>query len=194
MTWCLVLLIVAALLAGLGSLLVHDRRVVEALQYGQAVTLLAAGAGVVEGVGEGEPVTVGLLLYADALSAWLDLVLAVVGMTGTLFAVGYLDEHFDRGLISLRRFRQFFCLFDLFLAVMLIAVNVEDVALMWIAIEGSTLAAALLIAFERNKAALEAGWKFMILGSVGIGLALFGAIILYYTPEHVRGATSDALR
>jgi len=156
--------------------------------------LLAAGAHVVMEVGTGEPATVGLLLYTDALSAWLDLVLAVVGTTGTLFAVGYLDEQFDRGLISLRRFRQFFYLFDLFLAAMLIAVNVGDVALMWIAIEGSTLVAALLIAFERNKAALEAGWKFMILGSVGIALALFGTIILYYTSEHVLGVTSDALR
>src|SRR3989454_10412308 len=179
MMWALVLLVIAPILAGLGTLMIHDRRVVEALQYGQAVILLAAGAHVVAGVGTGEPATVGLLLYTDALSAWLDLVLAVVGATGALFAVGYLDEQFDRGLLSLRRFRQFFCLFDLFLAAMLIAVNVADVALMWIAIEGSTLAAALLIAFERNKAALEAGWKFMILGSVGIALALFGTIILY---------------
>jgi len=194
MMWTLVLLVIAPILAGLGTLMIHDRRVVEALQYGQAVILLAAGAHVVAGVGTGEPITVGLLLYTDALSAWLDLVLAVVGTTGTLFAVGYLDEQFDRGLISLRRYRQFFYLFDLFLAAMLIAVNVADVALMWIAIEGSTLAAALLIAFERNKAALEAGWKFMILGSVGIALALFGTIILYYTSEHVLGVTSDALR
>jgi hydrogenase-4 component F len=194
MTWSLVLLIIAPLLAGLGSLLVDDRRVVKALQYGQAVALLAAGALVVEKVGRGEPVTFGLLLYTDALSAWLDLVLAVVGATGTLFAVGFLDEQFNRGLLPLRRFRRFFCLFDLFLAAMLIAVNVADVAIMWIAIEGSTLAAALLIAFERNKGALEAGWKFMILGSVGIALALFGTIILYYTSEHVLGVTSDALR
>src|SRR6266704_1023895 len=87
MMWTLVLLVIAPLLAGLGSLLVSDRRVVEALQYGQAVILLAAGAHVVAGVGTGEPITVGLLLYTDALSAWLDLVLAVVGTTGTLFAV-----------------------------------------------------------------------------------------------------------
>src|SRR5881628_621925 len=194
MMWTLVLLVIAPILAGLGTLLIHDRRVVVALQYGQAVILLAAGAHVVMEVGMGEPATVGLLLYTDALSAWLDLVLAVVGTTGTLFAVGYLDEQFDRGILSVRRFRQFFSLFDLFLAAMLIAVNVADVALMWIAIEGSTLAAALLIAFERNKAALEAGWKFMILGSVGIALALFGTIILYYTSEHVLGVTSDALR
>ena len=194
MMWSLVILVSAPLVAGLGSLMIRDRRVVEALQYGQVVMLLAAGAQVVTGAGTDEPATVGLLLYADALSAWLDLILAGVGATGTLFAVGYLDEQFERGHLSLRRFRQFFCLFDLFLAAMLIAVNVADIAIMWIAIEGSTLAAALLIAFERNKASLEAGWKFMILGSVGIALALFGTIILYYTSEHVLGVTSEALR
>src|SRR2546427_7174394 len=193
MMWTLVLLVIAPTRAGRGTLLIPDRRVEGARKSGQAVILLAAGAHVVGGVGTGDPATVGLLLYTDALSAWLDLVLAVVGTTGTLFALGYLDEQFDRGLISLRRFRQFFYLFDLFLASMLIAVNVGDVALMWIAIEGSTLAAALLIAFERNRAALEAGWKFLILGSVGVGLAVFGSVIVYFTVVDCLGVSSGAL-
>src|SRR5512132_3055033 len=126
MTWSLVLLLATPILAGLGSLMLRDRRVVEALQYGQAAILLAAGALVVGEVGTGTSLTFGLILYTDALSAWLDLVLAVVGATGTLFAVGFLGEHLDRGLLSVRRFCQFFCLFDLFLAAMLVAVNVSD--------------------------------------------------------------------
>src|SRR6266511_3155811 len=138
MMWTLVLLVIAPILAGLGTLMIHDRRVVEALQYGQAVILLAAGAHVVAGVGTGEPITVGLLLYTDALSAWLDLVLAVVGTTGTLFAVGYLDEQFDRGIVSLRRYRQFFYLFDLFLAAFLVARDGAGVALGCVESEGPT--------------------------------------------------------
>src|SRR6185295_5086891 len=66
--------------------------------------------------------------------------------------------------------------------------------IMWIAVEGSTLSAALLIGFERSKAALEAGWKYIIVSSVGIAMALFGTIIMYYASEHVLGVTSDALR
>jgi hydrogenase-4 component F len=77
---------------------------------------------------------------------------------------------------------------------MLFAVNVENVALMWIAIEGATLSAAMLIGFERSKEALEAGWKYLILGSVGIALALFGTILVYYSSEHLLGVTSAALR
>src|SRR5438094_9960760 len=108
MMWTLVLLVIAPILAGLGTILIHDRRVVVALQYGQAVILLAAGAHVVMEVGTGEPATGGLLLYTDALSAWLDRVRAVVGTTGTLFGIAYLAEQFHGRLITLRRLRRVF--------------------------------------------------------------------------------------
>jgi hydrogenase-4 component F len=136
----------------------------------------------------------GSYLQADALSAWLDLIVGIVGSTGTLYAVGYMGEEMDRAHLSMRRYTQFFCLFDLYLAAMLLAVNLENIATMWIAIEGSTLSAALLIGFDRTKAALEAGWKYMILSSVGIALALFGTILVYYSSEHLLGVSIEALR
>lgn len=194
MAWPLLLLVGAPVAAGIGSLLVRDRRAVEALQCGQAGALLAASVLVVGLVAADGRADLWQLLHADGLSAWLDLAIGFVGGTGTLYAVGYMGELCDRGQVSLRRFRQFFGLFDLFLAAMVLAVNLENVALMWIAIEGATLAAALLIGFERSKEALEAGWKYVILSSVGIALALFGTILVYFSSEHVLGVTSDALR
>jgi hydrogenase-4 component F len=194
MAWALLLLIAFPILAGLGSLWSRDRRLVEVLQCGQAGILIAAAALVVgQVVAEGQA-SVGLFLQADAMSAWLDLIIGAVGGTGTLYAVGYLGEELDQGRVPMRRYRQFFFLFDFYLAAMLTAVNVDNVAIMWIAIEGSTLSAALLIGFERSKAALEAGWKYVILSSVGIALALFGTILVYYSSEQVLGVTSEALR
>ena len=192
--WPLLMLIAIPVLAGLGSLWSRDRRLVEALQCGQAGILVSAALLVVERVVTEGEASVAPLLRADAMSAWMDLLLGTVGGTGTLYAVGYLGEELDRGRVSMRRYGQFFCLFDLYLAAMLAAVNVENVAIMWIAVEGSTLSAALLIGFERKKAALEAGWKYVILSSVGIALALFGTILVYYSSEHVLGVTSEALR
>jgi hydrogenase-4 component F len=194
MCWPLVLLIVAPLMAGLGSLLSQRRRTIELLQCLQAgvmpvAALLVAGRIITDGT-----VSAGAFVQADALSAWLDLIIGVVGSTGTLYAVGYMGEELDRGHLSMRRYGTFFCLFDLYLAAMLLAVNLENIASMWIAIEGSTLSAALLIGFDRSKAALEAGWKYIILSSVGIALALFGTILVYYASEHVLGISSDALR
>ena len=194
MSWPLVLLVAAPVIAGLGSLLVRQRRAIEVLQCAQAGAMLAAAALVAERVIATGEVSVGGFLQVDALSAWLDLIIGVVGSTGTLYAVGYVGEEMDRAHLSLRRYRQFFCLFDLYLGAMLLAVNLENIAIMWIAIEGSTLSAALLIGFDRSKAALEAGWKYVILSSVGIALALFGTILIYYSSEHLLGVSSEALR
>jgi hydrogenase-4 component F len=156
--------------------------------------MLAAAVLVAEQVVTVGAISARTFFQADALSAWLDLILGLVGSTGALYAVGYVGEEMDRAHLSLRRFGQFFCLFDLYLGAMLLAVNIENIAIMWIAIEGSTLSAALLIGFDRSKAALEAGWKYVILSSVGIALALFGTILIYYSSEHVLGISSEALR
>lgn len=194
MSWSLLLLIAAPILAGVGSLLMRDRQMIERLQIGQAILILGATLGVVRSVVETGEANVGALLHADALSAWLDLLMGIVAASGTLYAIGYVGEQLDRAHLSLSDARKFFFIFDGYLAAMLAAVNLDNVAVMWIAIEGSTLAAALLIGFERSKAALEAGWKFMILSSVGIALALFGTILVYYSSERVLGVTNEALR
>lgn len=120
--------------------------------------------------------------------------LAFVGATGLLYALGYMGEELLRKQISPRRYQRFFCFFNLYLFAMLLAANLDNIALMWIAIEGSTLSAALLINFERTKTALEAGWKYIILSFVGIALALFGTVLVYYASEHVLGVRIEALR
>src|SRR5213593_4030932 len=191
MAWPLLILVATPLLVGLACLLVRGRRLIEVLQCCQAGTMLVSAALLVDWVVGQQEASVDALLRADALSAWFDLILGIVGATGTLFAVGYLGEEYDRQHVTPRRHRLFFAQFDLYLAAMLLVVNV---AIMWIAIEGSTLSAAMLIGFERSKAALEAGWKFVILNSVGIALALFGTILVYYSSEHLLGVTSEALR
>ncbi|TAL09146.1 MAG: hydrogenase 4 subunit F [Nitrospirae bacterium] len=189
----LIVLIATPLVAGLLSLGTRTRRSMEWLQGTHAAVLLAAMVVVVMQVAAGSIVTVGILLRADALSAFLDLMLAFVGGTCLLYALGYMGEEVTRGHVLHRRYKQFFCLFNLYLFAMLLAANVDNIALMWIAIEGSTLSAALLIGFEKTKAALEAGWKYIILSFVGIALALFGTVLVYYASEHVLGVSMEAL-
>jgi hydrogenase-4 component F len=190
----LTVLIAAPLVAGLLSLGTRTRRSMEWLQCAHAVVLLTAMSVVVRDVVVGSVITVGILLRADALSAFLDLMLAFVGATGLFYALGYMGEELTRGHVLHRRYKRFFCLFNLYLFAMLLAANVDNIALMWIAMEGSTLSAALLIGFEKTKAALEAGWKYIILSFVGIALALFGTMLVYYASEHVLGVSMEALR
>lgn len=194
MDLALLALIAAPLAAGLLSLVARTRRAMEHLQCVHAAVLIGMMALVVTKVAGGTEITFGILLRADALSAFMDLMLAFVGATGLLYALGYMGEEQARGHVMHRRYQRFFCLFNLYLFAMLLAANVDNIALMWIAIEGSTLSAALLIGFERTKAALEAGWKYIILSFVGIALALFGTVLVYYASEHVLGVSMEALR
>jgi hydrogenase-4 component F len=165
----------------------------ECLQGALVLTLLVAMGIVVGHVASGHDIVVGHLLRVDALGAFMTLMLAIVGGTGLLYALGYMGEEFSRGHLGYSRYRLFFCLLNLYLWAMLLAATVDNIALMWIAVEGSTLAAALLVGFERTKAALEAGWNYIILSFIGIALALFGTVLVYYAAEHVLGVSMEAL-
>ena len=193
MIWPIILLIATPFLIGVSGLVVRHRQTLDVLHCLQAGIMVVSSMLLVDEVSLSGPVSFLYFLHADAISAWFDLVIGIVAGTGTLYAVGYVGEQYDRGHVSLKRFRQFFMLFDLYLGVMLLAVNVENLGIMWIAIEGATLSAALLIGFERSKGALEAGWKFVILSSVGIAMALFGTILVYYSSEQLLGITEEAL-
>jgi hydrogenase-4 component F len=189
----LITLITAPMVFALLSLVVKSQRAMEWLQCIHAAVLLVAIGGVVTIAGGDSEMAPGVL-HADSLSAFLDLILAFVGATGLLYALGYMGEELGRGRLSFRRYTKFFAFFNLYLFAMLLAANLDNIALMWIAIEGSTLSAALLINFERTKTALEAGWKYIILSFVGIALALFGTVLVYYSSEHVLGVRIEALQ
>ncbi|MEK6683785.1 MAG: hydrogenase 4 subunit F [Nitrospirota bacterium] len=194
MDLALIGMIAAPLVSALLSLLMKSRASMERLQSVHAAVLLGTMSVVVTGVGGGAELTVGTFLRTDALSAFLDLMLAFVGATGLLYALGYMGEELIRGHLSIKRYGRFFCFLNLYLFAMLLAANLDNIALMWIAIEGSTLSAALLINFERTKTALEAGWKYIVISFVGIALALFGTVLVYYASEHVLGVRMEALQ
>jgi hydrogenase-4 component F len=91
------------------------------------------------------------------------------------------------GYLALRpeRPNRMFCAALLFLIAAMTAVVVSHhLGLMWVAIESSALATAPLIYFHRNPRSLEATWKYLLIGSVGIALALFGSFFLAYASVH----------
>jgi hydrogenase-4 component F len=134
-------------------------------------------------------------LYADALSAVILLVIAFVGFTAALYSIGYLREDMREQDVTqgdgLRQLRRYYVLFHLFLFTMLIVPISNSLGVLWIAIEGTTLASLFLVSFYGTGEALEAAWKYVIVGSVGIALALFGTILAYYSAVQVLGASYD---
>ena len=123
-----------------------------------------------------EVVVAGLqdVLRADALSA---LLAACVSLVTVLAA--WLGPGLGRG-DEPRRARRFQIFVNLFAFTMLCAVTTNNVGLMWVAIEATTITSAMLIALDVTKASVEASWKYVLLGSVGIALAFAGTVLGYF--------------
>src|SRR5262249_13633571 len=76
---------------------------------------------------------------------------------------------------------------------MLLALVANNIGLMWVAVEAATLTTVVMVSIYRTRESIEAAWKYFILGSVGIALALFGTILIYLAAQPVIGDGIDAL-
>lgn len=115
-------------------------------------------------------------LTCDGLGALVLLLVAFVSLTAALFSWGYLARRSAHGG-SLRRY---YGLYNLFVLSMLAVPVLSNVALMWIAVELTTLLSAFLVGFDDTPEALEAAWKYVVLTTLGAVLALLGFLILYW--------------
>jgi len=126
-------------------------------------------------------------LRADALSALVIGLTVFVSLVCSVYAVGYFRRDETEGRINDAQLRRYYVLTPLFVAVMLLVPLADNLGVMWVAAEGTTLASVLLVTFYNQKTSFEAGWKYIIIGSVGISLALFGTILTYYSSVNVLG-------
>jgi len=128
----------------------------------------------------------------DALGALYLLLVAFVGVTAALYSFGYLAaRHREAGHVA-PRYRQYYPMFNLFLAAMLAVPLLSNLAVMWIAIELTTLFSAFLVAYENRVEALEAAWKYVVLTTMGAMIALLGMLVIYYGVHQVAGAPTWA--
>jgi hydrogenase-4 component F len=168
------LLVLPLVAAALGALL---PRLATAAHLAAVPATLAAGLVVAVGAVRGTPaVALDGLLRADALSGWMIGVIVVVAALAGAEAPRYAREGSPR---------LFYPLFHLMVFTMLLAVSTDDVGLMWVAVEGTTLASVFLVNFERTRASLEAAYKYLLICSVGIAIAFLGTVLVYYA-EAVR--------
>jgi hydrogenase-4 component F len=105
----------------------------------------------------------------------------ILGLLSLLF---FLCALYVPGYLALRRDRsnRIFCTCLLaFLGTMTLMTASHHLGLMWVALEATTPASAPLLYFNRNQRSLEATWKYLLIGSVGIALALLGSLFLAYS-------------
>lgn len=139
------------------------------------VSLAAAVAIALRLAAGGPPVIVGETWRLDALSALLALLIAAIATLAHSLGPG-LNRRGDPPHDEIRTFRLFA---NLFAFTMLVAVSTGNLGVMWVAIEASTVTSALLIPLHRTKASVDASWKYLFIGSVGIALAFTGTVLAY---------------
>ena len=157
-------------------------------------TLIAAGLLTARIVAEG-PLLLGGdgWFHIDAFNVFLVALTAFVAFTTALFSRPYMRVEQAHGRLGKARLRLYHASYQMFIGTMLLALTTNNMGILWVAMEAATLTTVLLVSLYRTPAALEAAWKYFILCGVGIALALFGTILLYFAAEHELGAGGQAL-
>ncbi|MBN2408078.1 MAG: hydrogenase 4 subunit F [Elusimicrobia bacterium] len=119
--------------------------------------------------------------YVDALSKVFMITIGAVCFTASLYSIGYIEGDLRDKTITLKKAGIYYSLFNLFSFSMLLATAVNNMGMLWVAVELTTLASAFLVGFYNKRESVEAAWKYLIICSAGIALALLGTILMYYT-------------
>ena len=132
-------------------------------------------------------------LLIDDLNIVFILLNTFVGFTTSVFSASYIAHELETGRLTPRYLRFYHAMYQLMLLGMNLALLANNVGLMWVAVELATLTTVVMVGIYRTHEAIEAAWKYFILGSVGIALALFGTILVYLAARPVVGEGMDAM-
>lgn len=135
----------------------------------------------------------GQYVLVDDLNIVFIVLNTLVGFTTSVFSASYIAHELETGRLTPTYLRFYHAMFQVLMFAMNMALMANNIGLMWVAIELATLTTVLMVGMYRTHAALEAAWKYFILGSVGIALALFGTILVYMAALPVVGQGPAAM-
>jgi len=181
------ILIVPAAAAALLALLPDDRTTARLNVLGTLLTLLCAVALFFV---RPEP---SLFLIVDDVNVVFIVLNTFVGFTTSVFSATYIAHELETGHLTPVYLRFYHAMYQTLMFAMNLALLANNVGLMWVAVELATLTTVLMVGIYRTPQALEAAWKYFILGSVGIALALFGTILVYLGSSAVLGEGLEAM-
>jgi hydrogenase-4 component F len=197
--WLLIIPLAASPLA----FFLRRRHLMEAVNLAAFAVLLCLAAALGVRVLRSGPVSVlDGFFYADALSALVVLLSAFVAFICSIYAVGYFRNDESNGVFqegeelgggsAVNKLREYYALTPLFVFSMILVALANNLGILWVAIEGTTLASVFLVMFYGRETSLEAAWKYAIIGGVGLSMALFGTILTYYSAHQALGTDTLA--
>lgn len=127
------------------------------------------------------------LIYIDALSALMIFLITLVSLLASIYSIGYMKNQVEEKISSIWKLKGYYFLINIFIFTMLMVVSTNNIGVMWIAIEATTLVSAFLVGYYNKERPVEAAWKYIILCTVGIAFAMIGIILAYYGATKVGG-------
>jgi hydrogenase-4 component F len=196
-------LLIVPLAAGPLAFFLRRRGGMEAVNVAAFVILLGLAAVLVAQVLQGGPVSLWEgFFYADALSALVVLLSAFVSLVCSIYAVGYFRHEEGSGVLkeakelggrfAVDKLREYYALMPFLVFAMTLVALANNLGILWVAVEGTTLASVFLVMFYGRDTSLEAAWKYAIIASVGLSMALFGTILTYYSAYGALGTDTLA--
>jgi len=117
----------------------------------------------------------------------------LVGFTAALFSASYMGHEIETGRVTLVSVRFYHAMYQVMMGSMNVALIANNIGLLWVGLELATLITVVMVGLYRTPEAIEAAWKYFILGSVGISLAFFGTILTYLAGQGALGEGVNAM-
>jgi len=131
------------------------------------------------------------LLHADGLGIIFGVLTGFVGLSTAISNIAFVRGEAAR--MSVRRWRVYHAMCLVMIGTTLLGLYADNIGLLWVAVEGATISATLGVSLPRTASALEAAWKYFVLGGVGIALALFGTMLTYLAAQPILGPGLQAM-
>lgn len=163
-------------------------------RIGAALNVIAAGltfgAGVALLFAERERSDI---LIVDDFNIYLVTLTTFVAFTTSIFSATYIGHEIEIGRLTPAFLRFYHALYQTMIGAMNVALIANNIGLLWVGVEVATLSTVMMVGIYRTPEAVEAAWKYFILGSVGIALAFFGTILVYLVAQDVLGEGLPAM-
>jgi len=169
-------------------ILLRGKRLLHTISIISSILLAVVGCFITKDIislGIIESSVLGGLFYIDSLSIITLDVVIVIALITSIYTIGYLEEELKHGKITLERLKVYYILMYTFIFTIVLALTAKNMGIMWIAIEATTLASAFLVGFYNDKHSIEAAWKYVIICSIGIAIALLGIILMHLSSAGV---------
>jgi hydrogenase-4 component F len=181
-------LLVVPASAGLLLVVLSSYRLGARLNVGAALVSLLAAVTLFQARPEAN-----LYLRVDDFNIYLIVLNNLVSFTTSVFSASYIAHELETGRLTPAYLRFYHATYQALIFAMNLAFLANNIGLLWVAIELATLITVLMVGLYRTRAALEAAWKYFILGSLGIALALFGTILVYLAAQPTMGEGLPAM-